>query len=96
MFSFGKEFREIWVEIPKAETYQGCVDVIEKIEDYSTKNLITREDTMVLLDCLEAFIDARYAPKTREEWVEMYGLNQTPLAVRGVRRQPGSNRERNQ
>ena len=42
MFSFGKEFREIWVEIPKAETYQGCVDVIEKIEAYSTKNLITR------------------------------------------------------
>lgn len=32
MFSFGKEFQEIWGEIPNAETYQGCVDVIEKIE----------------------------------------------------------------
>lgn len=71
MFSFGKEFREIWVEIPKAETYQGCVDVIEKIEAYSTKNLITREDTMVLLDCLEAFINAGYKPKTRVEWIKL-------------------------
>lgn len=71
MFRFGKEFQEIWEEIPKAETYQGCVDVIDKIESYSMKNLITREDTMVLLDCLEAFINAGYKPKTRVEWIKL-------------------------
>ena len=71
MFSFGKEFREIWEEIPKVATYQGCVDVIEKIEDYSMKNLIAGEDVMVLLDCLEAFINAGYTPKTRVEWIKL-------------------------
>lgn len=71
MFSFGKEFQEIWGEIPNAETYQGCIDVIEKIKSYSTANLITGECGMILLDCLEAFINVGYVPKTRAEWVEL-------------------------
>lgn len=71
MVGFGKEFREIWEEIPNVETCNGCIDVIIKIESYSMINLITREDTMILLDCLEAFINAGYKPKTRVEWIKL-------------------------
>lgn len=73
MLSFGKEFREIWEEIPHVATYRKYVEVANMIDTYRMANLITGTGERVLLDCLEAFIDARYAPKTREEWVKMYG-----------------------
>lgn len=72
MFSFCKEFREIWEEIPYVATYRQYVETANKIDTYRMANLITKTDERVLLNCLEAFVDSRYAPKSRAEWKQMY------------------------
>lgn len=72
MGSFGTNFHELWTEIPKADTFEQYICIANRISVYRMAGVVTGADERVLLNCLEAFVDSRYAPKTRAEWKQMY------------------------